>query len=87
MFGLSVTYDIHIKEEDNLVVYSKMCSIKNKLYKVELNLLEHKLLTLGSDLIQDILPKKSPEEREFLINGLTPAEWDSLMTEMEEENE
>ena len=29
-------------------------------------------------LIQDVMPQLSAEEREFLMTGITPAEWDSV---------
>ena len=29
-------------------------------------------------LIQDAMPQLSAEEREFLMTGITPAEWDSV---------
>jgi hypothetical protein len=30
----------------------------------------------GGELIQNVMPELSPEEREFLISGITPKEWD-----------
>ena len=32
----------------------------------------------GEDLIQNIFPKLSPDEREFLKTGATPQEWDTM---------
>lgn len=29
-------------------------------------------------LIQDVMPHLKPEEREFLMTGITPAEWDAM---------
>lgn len=29
-------------------------------------------------LIQDAMPQLTPEHREFLMTGITPAEWDSV---------
>lgn len=30
----------------------------------------------SGELIQDVMPELSPEEREFLITGITPEEWE-----------
>ena len=32
----------------------------------------------GIELIQNIVPHLTSEEREFLITGITPQEWDKL---------
>jgi hypothetical protein len=34
-------------------------------------------------LIQDVFPKASSEEREFIVSGLTPAVWDEIFGEEE----
>ena len=33
-------------------------------------------LWMEGALIQDVMPNLTPEEREFLMTGITPAEWD-----------
>lgn len=38
-------------------------------------------------LIQDAFPRLSPAQREFLMTGITPEEWESLKAEEEEEEE
>ena len=35
------------------------------------------------ELIQNIVPNLSKEEREFLITGITPKEWNELFNEIE----
>ena len=32
-------------------------------------------------LIQNAMPHLSPDEREFIMTGLTPSDWDSLFTD------
>lgn len=39
----------------------------------------------GGGLIQDVMPQVSDEDREFLISGVTPEEWDSLMSTLVED--
>ena len=36
------------------------------------------------ELIQDIVPNLSKEDREFLITGITPKEWNELFNPIEE---
>jgi hypothetical protein len=33
---------------------------------------------INGALIQDVMPHLKPEEREFLMTGITPAEWDAM---------
>jgi len=35
-------------------------------------------------LIQDVMPHLSIDEREFIMTGITPEEWDTKLTEKEE---
>jgi len=37
----------------------------------------------GEDLIQNIFPDLSPDDREFLMTGSTPEEWDEYTKEEE----
>jgi hypothetical protein len=38
----------------------------------------------GGELTQDILPQLSANDREFLMTGITPEEWDELFPEKDE---
>jgi hypothetical protein len=33
----------------------------------------------GEGYVQDIFPRLNPDQREFLISGVTPEEWDECM--------
>lgn len=35
----------------------------------------------GGELVQDVWPSLSPDQREFLITGSTPEEWDEVFGE------
>jgi len=35
----------------------------------------------GNAFIQDVMPELCPEDREFLISGVTPEEWDAVFGE------
>ena len=45
----------------------------------ELNRITNRFGT--TELIQNIVPNLSADEREFLISGITPTEWESLYGE------
>lgn len=38
---------------------------------------------LGGKMIQDALAHLSPDEREFLMTGITPQEWDEAFSEVD----
>ena len=38
----------------------------------------------SGELIQNVFPHQTPSEREFLISGVTPEEWDVVNEDMEE---
>ena len=38
----------------------------------------------SGELIQNVFPHLTPSEREFLISGVTPEEWDVVNEDMEE---
>lgn len=38
-------------------------------------------------LIQNAMPNVSAEDREFIMTGITPEEWNSIFGEQEEDNE
>ena len=38
----------------------------------------------NGELIQNVFPHLSPSEREFLISGVTPEEWNVVNEDMEE---
>lgn len=41
----------------------------------------------GGELIQNAMPQLSADEREFILSGLMPADWDSLFGGEEEDED
>ena len=41
----------------------------------------------GGELIQNVMPHLSAEQREFLISGCMPQEWDEVMRERDDQNQ
>ena len=45
--------------------------------EMEIDVTEKQItLWMEGALIQDVMPNLSPDEREFIMTGITPAEWD-----------
>ena len=42
---------------------------------------------VGGKAIQDAMPNLSPDDREFLMTGVTPDEWDNMHGEEPEDNQ
>ena len=38
-------------------------------------------LWMEGELIQNVMPNLSPDEREFLMTGITPAEWNEMVAQ------
>jgi hypothetical protein len=56
---------------------TKKSLLTGKVHTMWLPITQHQLdMWEGGELIQNVMPELSPEEREFLISGITPKEWD-----------
>lgn len=64
---------------EDKVILSKECDVMGNIYSVELTLDEYNILNSPNrPNIQDFLPHLSVEQREFLISGYTPNEWNEI---------
>lgn len=59
------------------------CTVTKQEYSVEVDHSGWQKWQNGA-MIQDALPDLTGSEREFLLNGTTPAEWDSMFAPEEE---
>ena len=64
----------------NKMLITKASRISGKISSMDLNITSEQLdrVNLGIELIQNIVPHLSSEEREFLITGITTDEWNEL---------
>jgi hypothetical protein len=62
------------------MLITKTSRISGTISTMDLNITSEQLSRIeeGRELIQNIVPHLSSEEREFLITGITPQEWDKL---------
>jgi hypothetical protein len=55
-----------------------------KIHTMDLPITEEQVNSyMGGELIQDAFPNLTPDEREFIKNGITPDEWDEMFCEEE----
>jgi hypothetical protein len=59
---------------------TKQSRISGKISSMDLDITSEQFSRIesGIELIQNIVPHLSSEEREFLITGITPQEWNKL---------
>jgi len=70
--SLEKNYD----HKNDRVVISKTCSVTGERYEVSITIAQaEEMASPDRRNIQMILPHRSADEREFLISGITPAEW------------
>lgn len=71
-----------------MVTISRQSMITGKRHSMDINMPEsvffERYYRLKKELIQNVYPELTPEEREFIISGITPEEWDLYIKEPEE---
>jgi hypothetical protein len=63
---------------------TKLCAVTNEMYEVVVDIKSAWNWMSNGRLIQDAMPNLTLEQREFLISGLTPAEFKELYRYEEE---
>ena len=60
--------------------------LSGKVHEMDIPVTEQQLLDWmsGKGLIQNIMPDLSASQREFLMSGITPVEWESIFGREEE---
>ena len=61
------------------MLVGKKSQLSGKSHEMEIDVSEKQItLWMEGALIQDVMPNLSPDEREFLMTGITPAEWNEM---------
>lgn len=64
------------RDGDGTVTFFKTCNVTGKEYSVTLTDFQHDLIrSPNRPSIQEALPHFTADQREFLMTGITPAEW------------
>ncbi len=79
--SLAKNYD----RDNDSVVIGKTCSVTDKRYEIHITVAQaEEMASPNRRSIQAILPHCSADEREFLMSGFTPAEWNQTFGEEDE---
>jgi len=66
------------------MLITKQSPISGKMNSMELPITEAQLMAhRNGELVQNVFPTRSVEEREFLVSGISPKEWNDLFGNME----
>ena len=66
------------------MLITKVSPMDNSVNTLDLDITEQQYASWQSgELIQNAMPNLTPDEREFLISGLLPNQWDDLFPEEE----
>jgi hypothetical protein len=66
------------------MLVTKQSPISGKMNSMELPITEAQLMAhRNGELVQNVFPTLSVEEREFLVSGISPKEWNDLFGNME----
>ena len=64
------------------MLIAKTSSLTSKTHQMEIDVSEKQItLWMEGALIQDVMPNLTPDEREFIMTGITPAEWDEAFAQ------
>ena len=64
------------------MLVGKKSQLSGKSHEMEIDVSEKQItLWMEGELIQNVMPNLSPDEREFLMTGITPAEWDEAFAQ------
>jgi len=73
-------------QDGDYVKFQKKCNVTGDLYIVKIPNLKYAAWVAGGHM-QDVMPELSKENREFLISGTTPDEWNEIFKKTPEEEE
>lgn len=68
------------------MLITKISTLTGVEHTLDINTTQEKLdaYNRGDGLIQEIFPELTPDEREFLMTGITGEEWESFMGDEED---
>ena len=71
-----------IIQKGDTVIFNKVCTITKKLYEVQVDYKAVDTWRKGT-LIHKAFPNLNSDDREFLISGFTPSEWEEVFKDEE----
>lgn len=70
-----------------MITIERVSMISGKSHTMTLDVTEDQIrrFETGEDHVQNIFPNLSPDEREFLLTGITPEEWNAAFPDDDDE--
>lgn len=75
-----------LAKADGKITKTVVCSVTGKEYSVTVPLEQYRNWKAGM-LIQQAMPGLSADEREIFVSGTTPAEWDVMFPDVDEDED
>lgn len=73
-------YILRHREDKGRITMYKICSITNKEYSVTVQKQQYEMLmSPNCPLVQDCLPELDEKQKEFVLSGTTPREWERMV--------
>ena len=68
------------------MLITRISQLTGKQNTMDLNVTERQMLDYrsGKGLLQNVFPNLTPSEREFIKSGITPQEWDEILSVFDE---
>lgn len=67
------------------MLITRISMLSGKTHQMDLDVTEEQMMRFKEgELVQNVFPNLSPEEREFILSGSTPEEWDEAFAEYSE---
>ena len=73
-------------DSDGNLVLARKCRVTEDLFSVTVTLAQYHRWQ-GGELVQEVWPNLTSEQREFIQTGWTQAEWESIFSDSDEEDE
>ena len=83
----TISHQRHLSRNQTTMKITKRDPMTGTVNTLDLDITEEQMgrINAGIETIQQIVPHLSPDEREFLITGITPGSWDSIFPPEQEE--
>ena len=81
-----IKFNALYEEKGDKIIISKICSVNKKEHTLEIDKADYIKWKALNMYVQDAFPDHSAQDREFIKTGITPAEWDQMFPEEEDDS-
>lgn len=76
-------FDFRMSEDLSQTEFVGTCGVTGEKYSVTIKTRDYLEWKVKGQKVQDVFPHLTPGQREFMMSGFTPAEWDAMAAEEE----